>query len=652
MFLATKQVRRGKVLSARKNLQEQLKRRRSFERRLTPQIQKWFSFTAREAVDLLESSRPIELTKSRNELSKILSSHYQAVIKSFGDNFHYIKRKQEDKFDLYYRQYMVEFGGQKITNMTRTQQQRIIAVIDRSEFTGVADIGKQIREANKPTMTKARSVLIARTETHSASNYSNHQVAKEVGIPMKKRWVATNDDRTRSHHSSISGTEVGMDEDFEIVVNGIPYKMAYAGDPRGGAVNTINCRCVVMYVEPEDVVVDTTEPITETPAKPKVPVPPKPANDILASTINKSLTASSIKVLPRKESLKILNDNLKEASQDNRYLNKLHGTYRGVTKDDYGRIKDKLGGRELNDKTLSTLVALLPEMKDLCDKFNVPYLRGLKTSNNTTEFLANMGDGVMGLQRMYFNNQTFNVGEPKAKLSKRRIAQIESQIEQVEETIKRKQKVLEDILEEFGSFEKMDVANRIDYDSANRAIATLNLKRKDLKFRLKENDASKLTDTSTWKRGDYKLDRPHNGSDFFDNDFDRLRQTWYHEIGHHIHQMYKTRFRTEKEMSLVRKKYSSSTVPAIAEGGEAQYYLQIFKPLEERLYGGINYKYRAVSKNKNSKIDLDESSTTYGTTNPVEWFAENFALYYLDKKDLVDPAFVQILKDIIDDKIF
>lgn len=270
MFLATKQVRRGKVLSARKNLQEQLKRRRSFERRLTPQIQKWFSFTAREAVDLLESSRPIELTKSRNELSKILSSHYQAVIKSFGDNFHYIKRKQEDKFDLYYRQYMVEFGGQKITNMTRTQQQRIIAVIDRSEFTGVADIGKQIREANKPTMTKARSVLIARTETHSASNYSNHQVAKEVGIPMKKRWVATNDDRTRSHHSSISGTEVGMDEDFEIVVNGIPYKMAYAGDPRGGAVNTINCRCVVMYVEPEDVVVDTTEPEVKPPEQPKV----------------------------------------------------------------------------------------------------------------------------------------------------------------------------------------------------------------------------------------------------------------------------------------------------------------------------------------------------------------------------------------------
>ena len=268
MFLATKQVRRGKVLSARKNLQEQLKRRRSFERRLTPQIQKWFSFTAREAVDLLESSRPIELTKSRNELSKILSSHYQAVIKSFGDNFHYIKRKQEDKFDLYYRQYMVEFGGQKITNMTRTQQQRIIAVIDRSEFTGVADIGKQIREANKPTMTKARSVLIARTETHSASNYSNHQVAKEVGIPMKKRWVATNDDRTRSHHSSISGTEVGMDEDFEIVVNGIPYKMAYAGDPRGGAVNTINCRCVVMYVEPEDVVVDTTEPEVKPTDKP------------------------------------------------------------------------------------------------------------------------------------------------------------------------------------------------------------------------------------------------------------------------------------------------------------------------------------------------------------------------------------------------
>ena len=620
MYLATKQVRRGKVLSARKNLQEQLKRRRSFERRLTPQIQKWFSFTAREAVDLLESSRPIELTKSRNELSKILSSHYQAVIKSFGDNFHYIKRKQEDKFDLYYRQYMVEFGGQKITNMTRTQQQRIIAVIDRSEFTGVADIGKQIREANKPTMTKARSVLIARTETHSASNYSNHQVAKEVGIPMKKRWVATNDDRTRSHHSSISGTEVGMDEDFEIVVNGIPYKMAYAGDPRGGAVNTINCRCVVMYVEPEDVVVDTTEPITETPAKPKVPVPPKPANDLYSVVRNPSLTMEGIRLISKKEGKQKIEETLKKASQDERYLNKTFSTYTNRKPKDFGEANLK----GLNDQDVSLLVPLMDEMKEICDKFDVPYIRGIKTIGGERNRLnGSMGDGVLAINHQRFiKDFSDEIGKDKKQflddLEKTQRAKIEDDIAGIRNRMESQQKEMKILLDD-GKIEFSDLTEREQFyykrmESRVNSLFTI-LKNKELELENFKIDVPKL-DVSTWKRGDNLGNRPWSSKEYFDNKLDRFRAFWYHELGHHIHQMYR--------LDVGGNKFGS------------------FKsPLEDY------FKTKRFGK----KFREENSPSLYGRKNEHEFFVENFALYYMGKRDLVSPEFIQILKAIENDEV-
>ena len=97
-----------------------------------------------------------------------------------------------------------------------------------------------------------RANLIARTETHNAASFSNHkyheQLQGDLGIEMVKKWVATSDERTRSFHAEVNGSIVGMDEKF--LVGGT--RMAYAGDPAGGAKNVINCRCTVVYVEAED----------------------------------------------------------------------------------------------------------------------------------------------------------------------------------------------------------------------------------------------------------------------------------------------------------------------------------------------------------------------------------------------------------------
>ena len=69
---------------------------------------------------------------------------------------------------------------------------------------------------------------------------------------MVKRWVATNDARTRPAHASANGQTVDMNEKF--VVGGA--EMDFAGDSAGGAKNVVNCRCVIIYADEQDIVVD------------------------------------------------------------------------------------------------------------------------------------------------------------------------------------------------------------------------------------------------------------------------------------------------------------------------------------------------------------------------------------------------------------
>ena len=67
---------------------------------------------------------------------------------------------------------------------------------------------------------------------------------------MLKKWVATQDGRTRSSHSSANGQTVDMNEDF--LIGGTP--MGFAGDSKGGSRNVINCRCVIIYADERDLV--------------------------------------------------------------------------------------------------------------------------------------------------------------------------------------------------------------------------------------------------------------------------------------------------------------------------------------------------------------------------------------------------------------
>jgi uncharacterized protein with gpF-like domain len=66
-------------------------------------------------------------------------------------------------------------------------------------------------------MNQSMAVKTARTFVTAASNDGNlysMQYAKDVGVKVKKMWVATLDDRTRSSHALLDGETVELDEKF------------------------------------------------------------------------------------------------------------------------------------------------------------------------------------------------------------------------------------------------------------------------------------------------------------------------------------------------------------------------------------------------------------------------------------------------------
>ncbi len=163
-------------------------------------------------------------------------------------------RQQRDIVELVDRY----FNGRALilANVTARMAQAIDDLIREGREEGISNyqIARNIRDTF-PTIITARANLIARTETHNAAGYAAdvyYDALRNVtGQIMMKKWVSTADERTREAHSEAgAGKPIPMDEDF--IVGGAPMK--YAGDPRGGLKNTINCRCTVVYVDQRDVV--------------------------------------------------------------------------------------------------------------------------------------------------------------------------------------------------------------------------------------------------------------------------------------------------------------------------------------------------------------------------------------------------------------
>ena len=108
------------------------------------------------------------------------------------------------------------------------------------------DVARELRDTLNITATKAET--IARTESHRAREMGSLAAtveAAEMGINMKRRWLATLDGRTRDTHGAMDGQEIDV---FDEEGNLAKFTSPEGGETEhpggfGIAGEDINCRC-------------------------------------------------------------------------------------------------------------------------------------------------------------------------------------------------------------------------------------------------------------------------------------------------------------------------------------------------------------------------------------------------------------------------
>lgn len=111
----------------------------------------------------------------------------------------------------------------------------------------VGKIAKDL-QARISEMSRASAVRAARTSITSAENggrMDSYKAASDMGIKVRKRWVATKDSRTRHAHQKLDGQTVNWNEPFSSELG----KIRFPGDPRAKPANVYNCRCSIRTVE-------------------------------------------------------------------------------------------------------------------------------------------------------------------------------------------------------------------------------------------------------------------------------------------------------------------------------------------------------------------------------------------------------------------
>ena len=206
----------------------------------------------------------------RENIKRILMGNWNTTFNRFGEriikpNEKSIWRGIETKdfmlepamaYKLAAERWAARYGASRLTEVVGTTSKDAQLIVSRATAQAVRDnlderaagLYIQAEIASKASsISRLRSRVIARTETHTASQSASHEAAKATGINVKKQWSASGGDRTRESHDQADGQTVGMEEYFDVGGEAL----LYPGDPNGSAENVINCRCVTLIVPAE-----------------------------------------------------------------------------------------------------------------------------------------------------------------------------------------------------------------------------------------------------------------------------------------------------------------------------------------------------------------------------------------------------------------
>lgn len=133
--------------------------------------------------------------------------------------------------------------------MTQYSREVIAKILEDAATSGASinDVVRSITGSSEFGEMRARR--IARTETVTAANGAAIINAKELGLPMRKIWLAIHDKRTRHSHRSVDNVTIPLDDSFLVGAA----RMGQPGarrQPNGSSVPpqyVVNCRCTLGF---------------------------------------------------------------------------------------------------------------------------------------------------------------------------------------------------------------------------------------------------------------------------------------------------------------------------------------------------------------------------------------------------------------------
>lgn len=218
-------------------------------------------------------SVPTDTVMQAQRFTSVYADMTGAAIRTFGvriveqgKSIGEIETKAAEGFAAFFARLASEWISQeairrRIASVTETTRQQIVSQVAKGQEQGlgVSAIAKLIRD-KIPGMSRLRAAIIARTETHAASNYGANETAKTTGLELAKEWVSVEDSRTRDFgegdgvvdefdHRAMNGQTVDMDQPFLMPWRyGDPIMCDLPGDPSLPPAASINCRCAVVHV--------------------------------------------------------------------------------------------------------------------------------------------------------------------------------------------------------------------------------------------------------------------------------------------------------------------------------------------------------------------------------------------------------------------
>lgn len=194
----------------------------------------------------------------RKRVKGIIEDHYRRTIPLFGGmalrqiKSRLVERKAAQTiYESLVADWIARESLRKATMIADTDRDDVLGAISDglTEGLGTEEIARGIRKVS--SLTPYRAATVARTETHAAATFGSiesvRQAERDLGVRMNKEWLATRDNRTRPEHLAADGQQVAMDEKFSVGGE----SMDRPGDTAASPENVVNCRCAILFEEPE-----------------------------------------------------------------------------------------------------------------------------------------------------------------------------------------------------------------------------------------------------------------------------------------------------------------------------------------------------------------------------------------------------------------